>query len=116
MIRAMQKADVDRSAGIWLDANRKAHHFIAALRKANGIFKGGAGIFPWNALFCRKHSLSGNIRKPGIFKRGGRRAGRGDTFRIQEKSYLPSTEVHRIDDSFYRLLRSDASGWRKPWA
>lgn len=30
MIRAMQKADVDRIADIWLDANRKAHHFIPA--------------------------------------------------------------------------------------
>lgn len=28
MIRLLQKADIDRVSDIWLDANRKAHHFI----------------------------------------------------------------------------------------
>lgn len=28
MIRVLQKADIDRVAEIWLDSNRKAHHFI----------------------------------------------------------------------------------------
>lgn len=30
MIRLLQKADIDRVSDIWLDANRKAHHFIPA--------------------------------------------------------------------------------------
>lgn len=30
MIRELQKADIDRVAGIWLDANLKAHDFISA--------------------------------------------------------------------------------------
>ena len=30
MIRALQKADIDRIADIWLDTNRKAHAFIPA--------------------------------------------------------------------------------------
>ena len=28
MIRALQKADIERVAEIWLDSNLKAHHFI----------------------------------------------------------------------------------------
>lgn len=30
MIRTLQEADVDRVSDIWLDTNRKAHHFIPA--------------------------------------------------------------------------------------
>ena len=30
MIRALQEADIDRVAEIWLDSNLKAHHFIPA--------------------------------------------------------------------------------------
>ena len=30
MIRELQKTDIDRVAGIWLDANLKAHDFISA--------------------------------------------------------------------------------------
>lgn len=29
MVRELQKADIDRVAAIWLDANLKAHHFIS---------------------------------------------------------------------------------------
>ena len=28
MIRALQEADIDRVAEIWLDSNLKAHHFM----------------------------------------------------------------------------------------
>lgn len=30
MIRALQEADIERVAEIWLDSNLKAHHFIPA--------------------------------------------------------------------------------------
>ena len=30
MIRELQKTDIDRVAGIWLDTNLKAHDFISA--------------------------------------------------------------------------------------
>lgn len=30
MIRELQKADINKVADIWLDTNRKAHHFISA--------------------------------------------------------------------------------------